>query len=138
EREQQRQRRLRGEIRPPGPKPGSKRPPRCRPWDPQKDEPARLVVPEALDLEALPRELRWFAAYFVDRIKHRYTRWRANPDGSSQLKPRHLARVIPAKHLKKIRHLLEKMGVIEDDGSVIPGSKCRGYRLNPDYVPARR
>jgi hypothetical protein len=135
--EWRREARERGDHRMPGPKPGTPRPRRCRPWDPDRDPPYKLMVPENLDPESLPSKLRWPALYFLHLVKWRYGTWRANADGFSQLKRAYLIKIIPTHLWRPIRHLLNQRGIIEEDGDVRPGEKCRGYRLTPDYRIAR-
>jgi hypothetical protein len=133
ERERRRQARLTSEHRMPGPKKGTPRPFRPQPWDPGKDKRYTFTVPVALDLESIPEDFRWPAAWFLSDIKRIYFSWRADPAGFSHKKQRYACKVVPPRVWRPMRWWLVKNGIIEEDHDVRPGEKCRGYRLTPDY-----
>jgi hypothetical protein len=126
-----------GELGMPGPKPGSHHSPRVRAWDPTRDKPAKFNIPVNFDLQEQPDHLRWPIAFFLNLVKWKQGTWRFNDEGYSQLKTRYLNKVILPSIWSQVRSLLTESGVVEEDDSVIPGKKCRGYRLTPDYWEGR-
>jgi hypothetical protein len=132
----ERQRRRRpANARRPGPKPGSAR--KAPLHGPPK--PITLYVPEMLDLERYPPDLRWPIAYLADRIhRGRVWRWKwVEADGYTRLKWKYLAKVVTGRSLRTVRRRLIDDGVIECDFAAVAGSKAYGYRLAPGYRQTR-
>jgi hypothetical protein len=93
--------------------------------------------PDKLDKGAVPEELFWYAAYFLHLVRWRYVRWRANPEGFSQLLYSLLEKVIPRKTLAEVKRLLIGRGIVDCDNTSGCG-KAFGYRLTPEYRPAHK
>jgi hypothetical protein len=132
-RERRRQRRQRGEIGTPGPRKGTRRSYRPPAWNPKTDPQCKLTIPLKLDLNSLPQPIRWPAAYLMDLLKRKYWQWETDADGFARLKWEYITKTIPNDLFQEVRRELTNRGIIVEDGTVIPGAMCRGYKLAPDY-----
>jgi hypothetical protein len=116
-----------------------------------QDQAAAFYVPVNYNLEILPEEFRWPAAYVLNLVHWRWCCWRADAKGYVRLKYAYLVKVIPRKVWRELRAYLEGLKRIPDSDppgkyypKVIdcPGREqegtCYGYRLTPDYRKTHR
>jgi hypothetical protein len=100
---------------------------------PDKVKPATFHIPGGLDPATLPDDLRWPACYVLNVAWWRAVTWRADRAGFSHLKAHSLRDVIGRDLWRRVRVLLRDRGLLVEDGRVVRGAKCRGYRWAGGY-----
>jgi hypothetical protein len=92
-----------------------------------------------LELDALPADVRWPAAYLLHIIRWRsVVTWQADEDGWTRLHSRLLDRAMTREGRRRVHELLVGREIIEVDGEYRRGRQCYGYRIARGYERTRK